>query len=238
MLVLLCVALWFILRGDLFYVLPCVFSVLLALQLPCLGKRELILVLFVRLFNLRLFGFVCFLFLLASGKGCGLWLWDSLDFSLTFLCHIVHFSDLRTGLMQVIPQIRPQNNSNGFNGDWSETAFLFYFRLATFMINLAVSSENLPSCMRKACGDIFLHMRKIWSGNCCPLKRSIVSNASVCGQQKPRIHCASAQADLGFRCPHMPEDTFLHGEAELRYIVYQYSFLTFPEKNGVDTWCQ
>ena len=35
-----------------------------------------------RLFDLRLFGFVCFLFLLVSGKGCGLW--HSLDFSLTF----------------------------------------------------------------------------------------------------------------------------------------------------------
>ena len=62
-LVVLFVALWFILRGDLFYVLPCVilflcFSVLLALRLPRLGKRELILVLFVRLFDLRLFGFV------------------------------------------------------------------------------------------------------------------------------------------------------------------------------------
>ena len=49
-LVLLFVALWFILRGDLFYVLPCVilflcFSVLLVLRLPRLGKRELILVL-------------------------------------------------------------------------------------------------------------------------------------------------------------------------------------------------
>ena len=48
-LVLLFVALWFILRGDLFwvFVLPCVilflcFSVLLALRLPRLGKRELI----------------------------------------------------------------------------------------------------------------------------------------------------------------------------------------------------
>ena len=46
----------FILWGDLFYVLPCVifcscvFSVLLALQLPRFGKRELFLVLFVRLF--------------------------------------------------------------------------------------------------------------------------------------------------------------------------------------------
>ena len=86
--VLLFVALWFILRGDLLYVLPCVIlflciSVLLTLQLPRLGKRELILVLFVRLFDLCLFGFVGFLFLLMSGKGCGLWLWYSLEFSPT-----------------------------------------------------------------------------------------------------------------------------------------------------------
>ena len=51
-LVLLFGALWFILRGDLLYVLPCAslflcFSVLLALRLPRLRKRGLILVLFV-----------------------------------------------------------------------------------------------------------------------------------------------------------------------------------------------
>ena len=67
-LVLLFVALWFILRGDLLYVFPCVilflcFLVLLVLRLPRLGKRELILVLFVRWFDLYLFGFVGFLFL-------------------------------------------------------------------------------------------------------------------------------------------------------------------------------
>ena len=77
MLFLLFVALWFILQGNLFYILPCVilflcFSVILALRLPCLGKRELILVLFICLFNLHLFGFVCFLLLLVSGKGCDL----------------------------------------------------------------------------------------------------------------------------------------------------------------------
>ena len=85
LLVLLFVALWSILRGDLFYVLPCVilFLCLLALRLPRLGKRELILVLFVRLFALCWFGFVGFLFLLLSGRGCGLWLWRSLGFSLT-----------------------------------------------------------------------------------------------------------------------------------------------------------
>ena len=74
-LVLFFVALWFILRGDLLYVFPCVilflcFSVLLVLRLPRLGKRELILVLFVRLVGLCLFRFVGFL--LGSGKGCSL----------------------------------------------------------------------------------------------------------------------------------------------------------------------
>ena len=93
-LVLFIVALWFILRGDLLYVFPCVilflcFSVLLVMRLPRLGKRELILVLFVRLFDLCLFGFVGILFLLGSGKGCGLWLWHSLDFSLTFFYLLV-----------------------------------------------------------------------------------------------------------------------------------------------------
>ena len=73
-LVLLLVALWFILRGDLLCVFPCVilflcFSVLLVLRLPRLGRRELILVLFVRLFGLCLFRFVGFLFLLGWGRG-------------------------------------------------------------------------------------------------------------------------------------------------------------------------
>ena len=65
-------ALWFILRGDLLLVLPCAISllhlsVLLALRIPRLGKRELIFVLFVRLFDWRLFGFVCFLFIFVLG---------------------------------------------------------------------------------------------------------------------------------------------------------------------------
>ena len=88
-LVLLFLALWFILRGDLLFVFPCVilflcFSVLLILRLPRLGKRGLILVLFVRLFDLCLFGFVSLLFLMGSRKGCVLSLWHSLDFSLNF----------------------------------------------------------------------------------------------------------------------------------------------------------
>ena len=58
------------------YVFPCVilflcFSVLLVLRLPRLGKRELILVLFVRLFGLCLFRFVGFLFLFGVWEGLG-----------------------------------------------------------------------------------------------------------------------------------------------------------------------
>ena len=73
MLVLLFVALCFFLRGDLLYVFSCVilfvcFSVLLVLRLPRLGKRELTLVLFVRLFGLCLFGFVGFLFSWGLGR--------------------------------------------------------------------------------------------------------------------------------------------------------------------------
>ena len=56
------------------------------------GRGMQVLVLFVRLFHLCLFGFVGFLFLLVSGGGCGggggggcgLWLWHSMGFSLAF----------------------------------------------------------------------------------------------------------------------------------------------------------
>ena len=46
------------------------------------------LVLFVCLFGLCLFRFVGFLFLLGSGKGCGLCLWYSLDFFLTLFLDV------------------------------------------------------------------------------------------------------------------------------------------------------
>ena len=104
-LVLLFVALWFILQGDLFYVLPCVilflcFSVLLALRLPRLGKGELILVLYIRLFDLCLFGFVGFPIPLGVCEGCGLWLWYSLDFSLTFFVTFYVWQMVENGALQ------------------------------------------------------------------------------------------------------------------------------------------
>ena len=59
---------------------------------------------------------------------------------------------------------------------------------------------------------ILLHMCKVSSG---PLKYSMLSNDSVCGQRRPISDCADAQSDLGLRCPHMPEDMFSHDAAHL-----------------------
>ena len=55
---------------------------------------------------------------------------------------------------------------------------------------------------------------------CSQLIHSIVSDDSVSGQRRPRSDCADAQADLGLRCPHMPEDAFSHGEAHIYIISY------------------
>ena len=50
---------------------------------------------------------------------------------------------------------------------------------------------------------------------CSPFIHSVVSSDSVSGQQRPRSDCADAQSDLGLRCPHMLEDSFLHGAAHI-----------------------
>ena len=111
---LLCVLFCFFPPGDLFYVLSCVSCVVLflcSLSIAIASLREekkLILVLFVRLFDLRLFGFLCFLFLLVSGKGCGLLLWHSLDFPRTFFDWLVWFWSkvVRFGTLDVIRKER------------------------------------------------------------------------------------------------------------------------------------
>ena len=84
MLVLLFVALWFNLRGDLFclalFYFFLVFFSPFSIAITPLGEERASLGAFRTFFffflffffDLRLFGFVCSLFLLVSGKGCGL----------------------------------------------------------------------------------------------------------------------------------------------------------------------
>ena len=45
---------------------------------------------------------------------------------------------------------------------------------------------------------------------------SVVSTDSVSGQWRPWSDCADAQADLGLRSPHMPDDPFSHCAANIR----------------------
>ena len=95
-LVLFFVALWFILRGDLFYVLPCVilllcFSVLLALRLPRLGEERANLSSFCTFVRFVLVWFCRFPLPLGVWEG----LQHSLDFSLTFFSTFITFEPLR-----------------------------------------------------------------------------------------------------------------------------------------------
>ena len=104
---------------------------------------------FVRLYDLCLFGFIGFLFLLVSGKGCGLWLWHSLDFSLTFFCK-VSYENTGTDTMRSTPSPQhrrerqtntikqPQNDQtvsrvgNSFPKKWE----LSYIKLTKYIISL------------------------------------------------------------------------------------------------------
>ena len=56
---------------------------------------------------------------------------------------------------------------------------------------------------------------------------SVVSNDSFTGHLRPSSDCTNAQADLGFRCPHMPEDTFSHGAAHIELIAPTHEILKF-----------
>ena len=120
--------------------------------LPRLGKRELILVLFVRLFDLRLFGFVCFLFVLVSGKGCGLWLWYSLDFSLTFFYSLARPAILVAGkgrgefcilFLHFIPVLFPV-----------PLFHLLYYLFYLFSSFLWETTQNKPNTIKSPCLNV------------------------------------------------------------------------------------
>ena len=122
-LVLLFVALWYILRSDLFYVLPCVilfmcFTVLSALRLPRLGKTELSLDAFCRFVQFALVWFC--LFPLPLG------VWEGLRFVLVgvpglfsylfFLYEMHHISPLCCSTKRCSFFIQPKGRQATFYG--------------------------------------------------------------------------------------------------------------------------
>ena len=95
MLVLLFLALWFILRGICFksclvLFCSCVFCPF-SIAITSLGEETANFSAFCTFVGIcmGLFGFVCFLFPVVSGKGRGLSYWHSLDISLTFCVRII-----------------------------------------------------------------------------------------------------------------------------------------------------
>ena len=78
----------------------------------------------------------------------------------------------------------------------------------------AVSSEKVPSSMRKVCKSTSsCTCAKSHPGLSTPLKHSIVSKDSVSGQRRPWSDCADAQSDQDLRRPHTSTDTFSHAVA-------------------------
>ena len=87
------------------------------------------------------------------------------------------------------------------------------FKVSKWAKIWAVSSEEVPPSMRKMCEfTSSCTCAKSHPGICSSLIHTIF-NDSVCGQRSPWSDYAKIQADLGFRCPHMSEDTFSHASS-------------------------
>ena len=89
-----------------------------------------------------------------------------------------------------------------------------HFCIHVFVHIWGTSSEEVPLSMYK------LHrFRSPWAcanyhpGIHSPFIRSVVFNDSFSGQWRPWSDCLTAQADLGHRFRHIPEDMFSHGAA-------------------------
>ena len=107
--------------------------------------------------------------------------------------------------------------------DPDETAHLDLCCLQKSII-IACGSESCGSpqakiCLRacaKTCGfTSSCACAKYQPGICSPFILSIVTGDCLSGQWRPRSDCVDAQADLGLRCLHMPENTFSLGAAQV-----------------------
>ena len=79
------------------------------------------------------------------------------------------------------------------------------------------SSEKVPSSMRIMCGFTSSCACAMYHPDLCSrFIHSVISNDSCSGQRRPWSDCADAQADLGLRCLHVPEDTFFHEAVHIR----------------------
>ena len=79
--------------------------------------------------------------------------------------------------------------------------------------------RQAKKCLRTCAFQSPCACAKYHPGLCSPFIHSVVLNDSSSGQWRPWSDCADAQADLGLRCPHMPEDTFSQGETRKVFVL-------------------
>ena len=113
----------------------------------------------------------------------------------------------KTSLCIASPKITITTDSlRGHRRHWSTLRMRW---LIGSFVNIiwTASSEKVPSSMLKMRGFNSCECRPgLWS----PFIHSVVTEDSAGGQWRPWSDCAYAQSDLGLRCPHLPEDTFLY----------------------------
>ena len=140
-LVLLFVALWFVLRGDLLYVFPCLILflclvlVFLVLRLPRFGKEGIVLVLFVRLFDR-------FVLVWIGRFPLPLGVWEGLRFVIVALPGIsLNFSFYRfymTSLQVMLSDVKGSNKVSPY--------FIAVSLLVFFSSSLLVCTVTWRSC--------------------------------------------------------------------------------------------
>ena len=78
--------------------------------------------------------------------------------------------------------------------------------------------ESAFEYAQKAHVQIICPCTKYYQGLCSPSKRFVVSDYSASGSLRPLSDYADSQADQSLCCPHLPEDMFSRGEAQIKTV--------------------
>ena len=99
-------------------------------------------------------------------------------------------------------------------------------------LNCPLTKSLYGPLQAQKCLQTFAKMRRLRSSCACAkyhpslfslLLHSVVSNDCVSGQWRSWSDCADAQLDLDLRDPHMLEDKFSYGAAQILWTVLMYS---------------
>ena len=99
--------------------------------------------------------------------------------------------------------------------DFASDSFVLMFINCCVCYKWVWSGGNVPSNMHQM--RIFRSSRACAKYHSSPVIHFVVSNDYISEQWRPWSDCANAQADLGLRCSHMPEDMFSHDTVQMMF---------------------